>query len=69
MHSDPHLAGLIRAFEATGNRYIAQSFAEAMRSTQTAEGSTASELAETAAAKADWDAAEQVPGEPPAQLG
>ena len=54
-----HLAGLIRTFEVTGQRYIARSLAEAMKSTRTAEGSTASDIAETAAAKADWDAAEQ----------
>ena len=59
MHDDPHLAGLISLFAAAGNRYIAQSFAEALKSIQTAEGSTAGELAETAAAKSDWDAAEK----------
>ena len=53
------LAELLHTFEITGNRYIAKSLAEALKSTITAEGSTASEIAGVAAAKASWTAAEK----------
>ena len=55
---DAHLTHLIETFNTAGCRYVAQSLAEAVNSTLSAEGSAACEIAETAAAKADWDAAE-----------
>jgi hypothetical protein len=59
MPRDARLAELLHTFEITGNRYIAKSLAEALKSTNTAEGSTASEIADVAAAKASWTAAEK----------
>ncbi len=59
LREDPRLSALIRTFEEAGCRYIAQSLSEAVKSTLTPEGSTASELALTATAKRDWEAAER----------
>ncbi len=56
---DARLNALLSTFKAAGCQYIAQSLAEAVKSTLTAGDSTATEIAATAAAKANWDAAEK----------
>jgi hypothetical protein len=56
---DSRLAELTRMLKASRRQYLALGMADEFKSTNTAEGSTASELAQTAAAKKDWESAKK----------
>jgi len=56
---DARLADLVQTLEATGRQYRALGLADSFKATNTVEGSTAGEIAQTAAARTNWEAAEK----------
>jgi hypothetical protein len=56
---DARLADLVQTLEAAVRNYVALGLADSFKATNTVEGSTASEIAQTAVARTHWEAAEK----------